>query len=87
MKKIWISCALLAAIACQHFGGDLPAPCDTLTLYQLRIECRQKVRAACPRDVTDKVDESCPTLIECQNRIRAWKDCSDAGAEAGAGPE
>ena len=78
---------LMAFAAC---AGELPAPCDTLTLAQLQNSCRYKVRAACKRDPkTDQVDESCPTLIECSKRLKAWHACAgaggaDAGSELGA---
>ena len=82
-RPFWF--CVVALVSCNQLGGDLPAPCDSLTLAQLQIECRQKVRASCARDADDKVDESCPVLIECSKRIHEWRDCSDAGAQAGAG--
>lgn len=84
-KMIYVSAVLVGA--CRALGGDLPAPCDTLTLQQLKIECRQKVRASCARDVNDKVDEKCSVLRECVKRIHDWRDCGDTGSDAGAGPE
>ncbi len=70
--------------ACHQLGGDLPAPCDSLTLLQLRTECRAKVRAECQRSDAGVVDESCPALIACTKRIHEWHDCDAGTGEAGA---
>jgi hypothetical protein len=70
----------LLAAGCHQLTSDLPAPCDTLTLMQVREECRQQVRAECARDANDKVDEKCPRLIACHERIQKWHQCSNVGS-------
>lgn len=83
-----IACFLALAVAlfgamlvnCRALGGDLPAPCDSLTLAELTAECRTKVRAQCERSDAGVVDPTCPIRIECDKRVDAWHDCKDAGA-------
>jgi|SRR6478609_5649009 len=84
-----ITAAVFACLGALVFGmggchvGELAAPCDTMTLEQVKTECRDAVRANCTRP-GGHVDESCPTLIECHERIERWRLCSPA-VDAGAG--
>lgn len=76
------ACALVVAsgavMLAGCWGGELPAPCDSLTLAKLTADCRTQVRSDCKRP-NGVVDEDCATLKACSARIKAWKDC-DGGA-------
>lgn len=78
--------SLVALLSGCHVG-ELAAPCDTMTLGTVRAACHQAVRKDCARNAADVVDETCPTLIECQRRIESWRACSysDAGVPVSTG--
>jgi hypothetical protein len=64
-------------------GTELAAPCDTMTLGGLQLECRALVRAKCARSDAGVVSEECPELKACSKRIQEWKAC-DGGSGVGA---
>ena len=72
-----------ALFSCRGAAGP-PAPCDDVTLAELTVECRAEVRAACARSDAGLVDESCPTLKACDQRIANWLSCHVGDAGAGA---
>jgi hypothetical protein len=76
---------LALALGGCHARGELAAPCDSLTLTGVAAECRASVSAKCARSDAGVVDETCPTLRECDARIRAWREC-DGGVGAGGAP-